>query len=140
MVRSLGVWVGASVACLLIGFPVAYTIARARGRRQAVLLVMIMVPFWTSFIVRTYGIYNVISYNGPLDRLLNAIGLVHGQLQSLLFQPAGIGIGIVYSYLPLMVLPIYVALERIEPDLLLAASDLGAGPPPVPSRVAVPPS
>jgi ABC-type spermidine/putrescine transport system permease subunit I len=138
MLRSLALSLGATLACLLIGFPVAYTIARARGRRQAVLLVMVMVPFWTSFIVRTYGIYNVISYNGPLDRLLNAIGLVHGQLQSLLFQPAGIGIGIVYSYLPLMVLPIYVALERIEPNLLLAASDLGAGPRRVLRRVVVP--
>jgi ABC-type spermidine/putrescine transport system permease subunit I len=138
MLRSLALSLGATLACLLIGFPVAYTIARARGRRQAVLLVMIMVPFWTSFIVRTYGIYNVISYNGPLAKLLNALGLVHGQLQSLLFQPAGIGIGIVYSYLPLMVLPIYVALERIEPNLLLAASDLGARPWRVQWRVVLP--
>jgi spermidine/putrescine transport system permease protein len=138
MLRSLALSLGATLACLLIGFPVAYTIARARGRRQAVLLVMIMVPFWTSFIVRTYGIYNVISYNGPLDRLLNTLGLLHGQLQSLLFQPAGIGIGIVYSYLPLMVLPIYVALERIEPNALLAAADLGARPRRVLWRVVVP--
>jgi ABC-type spermidine/putrescine transport system permease subunit I len=138
MLRSLVLSLGATLACLLIGFPVAYTIARARGRRQAVLLVMVMVPFWTSFIVRTYGIYNVISYKGPLDRLLNALGLHHGQLQTLLFQPAGIAIGIIYSYLPLMVLPIYVALERIEPNMLLAASDLGARPRRVLWRVVVP--
>lgn len=138
MLRSLALSLGATLACLLIGFPVAHTIARARGRRQVVLLVMIMIPFWTSFIVRTYGIYNVISYKGPLDRLLNALGLLHGQLQSLLFQPAGIAIGIVYSYLPLMVLPIYVALERIEPNVLAAAADLGARPRRVLLRVVVP--
>lgn len=138
ILRSFALSLGATLACLLIGFPVAYAIARAKGRRQAVLLVMIVVPFWTSFIVRTYGIYNVISYNGPVDRLLNAVGLVHGQLRDLLFQPAGIGIGIVYSYLPLMVLPLFVALERIEPNVLLAAADLGARPWRVLWRVIVP--
>jgi ABC-type spermidine/putrescine transport system permease subunit I len=138
ILRSFALSIGATLACLLVGFPVAYTISRASGRRQAVLLVMVMVPFWTSFIVRTYGIYNVISYTGPLDRLLNALGLIHGQLRDLLFTPTGIGIGIVYSYLPLMVLPLYVALERIEPNVLHAASDLGARPWRVLRRVVIP--
>jgi ABC-type spermidine/putrescine transport system permease subunit I len=138
ILRSFALSVGATLACLVVGFPVAYTISRAHGRRQAVLLVMVMVPFWTSFIVRTYGIYNVISYTGPLDRLLNALGLIHGQLRDLLFTPTGIGIGIVYSYLPLMVLPLYVALERIEPNVLHAASDLGARPWRVLRRVVIP--
>ena len=120
VLRSFVLSFGATLACLLIGFPVAYTIARARGRRQALLLLTVMIPFWTSFVVRTYGIYNVISYNGPLYQLLHALGLVHGYIH-LLFTPIGVGIGIVYTYLPLMILPLYVSLERIDPAMLEAA-------------------
>jgi spermidine/putrescine transport system permease protein len=127
ILRSFALSAAATLACLLIGFPVAYTIARASGRRQAILLLMIMIPFWTSFVVRTYGIYNVIADNGPLDQLLRSLGLVHGYIH-LLFTPVGVGIGIVYTYLPLMILPLYVALERIDPALLEAAHDLGARP------------
>jgi spermidine/putrescine transport system permease protein len=125
------------VACLLIGFPVAFTIARARGRRQALLLLAVMIPFWTSFVVRTYGIYDVIADNGPLYHLLHAVGLVHGYIH-VLFTPVGVGIGIVYTYLPLMILPLYVALERIDPALMEAASDLGAKPWRVLRRVILP--
>jgi ABC-type spermidine/putrescine transport system permease subunit I len=127
VLRSFVLSFGATIACLLIGFPVAYTIARAKGKRQALLLLMVMIPFWTSFVVRTYGIYNVISYNGPLYQLLHTLGLVHGYIH-LLFTPIGVGIGIVYTYLPLMILPLYVSLERIDPAMLEAASDLGAKP------------
>ena len=137
ILQSFALSAGATVACLLIGFPVAYTIARARGRRQGLLLLMIMIPFWTSFVVRTYGIYNVISYNGPLDQLLRSLGLVHGYIH-LLFTPIGVGIGIVYTYLPLMVLPLYVALERMDPALIEAAQDLGARPTRVLRRVILP--
>jgi spermidine/putrescine transport system permease protein len=127
ILRSFALSAGATVACLVVGFPVAYTIARARGRRQALLLLLVMIPFWTSFVVRTYGIYNVIADNGPLDHLLRSLGLVHGYIH-VLFTPIGVGIGIVYTYLPLMILPLFVALERIDPALLEAASDLGAPP------------
>jgi spermidine/putrescine transport system permease protein len=137
ILRSLALSVGATIACLLIGFPVAFTIARARGRRQALLLLGVMIPFWTSFVVRTYGIYNVIADNGPLYHLLHSLGLVHGYIH-LLFTPIGVGIGIVYTYLPLMVLPLYVALERIDPALMEAASDLGAKPWRVLRRVILP--
>ena len=137
VLRSFALSLGATLACLLIGFPVAYTIARSSGRRQALLLLAVMIPFWTSFVVRTYGIYNVISYNGPLYQLLHGLGLVHGYLH-LLFTPVGVGIGIVYTYLPLMILPLYVALERIDPAVLEAASDLGAAPHRVLRRVTLP--
>ncbi len=137
ILRSFELSAGATLACLLIGFPVAYTIARASGRRQAILLLMVMIPFWTSFVVRTYGIYNVIGYNGPLDQLLRSLGLVH-QYIHLLFTPIGVGLGIVYTYLPLMVLPLYVSLERIDPALIDAAHDLGARPVRVLWRVVLP--
>jgi ABC-type spermidine/putrescine transport system permease subunit I len=137
VLRSFALSASATLACLLIGFPVAYTIARAKGRHQALLLLAVMIPFWTSFVVRTYGIYNVISYNGPLYQLLHGLGLVHGYIH-LLFTPVGVGIGIVYTYLPLMILPLYVALERIDPAVLEAASDLGARPGRALRRVTLP--
>lgn len=137
VLRSFVLSAAATVACLLIGFPVAFTIARARGRRQALLLLAVMIPFWTSFVVRTYGIYDVIADNGPLYHLLHAVGLVHGYIH-VLFTPVGVGIGIVYTYLPLMILPLYVALERIDPALMEAASDLGAKPWRVLRRVILP--
>jgi len=137
ILRSFELSLFATLACLVIGFPVAYTIARARRRNQAVLLLMVLIPFWTSFVVRTYGIYNLISDNGPLYQLLHAVGLVHGYIH-LLFTPVGVGIGIVYSYIPLMILPLFVSLERIEPALLEAAHDLGATPARTFRRVIVP--
>ena len=137
ILRSFALSAGATLACLLIGFPVALTIARAEGRRQAALLLAVMIPFWTSFVVRTYGIYDVISDNGPLYSVLHAIGLVHGYIH-ILFTVPGIGIGIVYTYLPLMVLPLFVSLERIDGSLLEAAGDLGATPVRTLRRVTLP--
>jgi spermidine/putrescine transport system permease protein len=137
ILRSFVLSLAATFACLVIGFPVAYTIARVRGRMQGVLLLMVMVPFWTSFVVRTYGVYDVIADNGPLYQALHALGLVHGYIH-LLFTPVGVAIGIVYTYMPLMVLPLYVALERIDPALLDAAGDLGAPPRRALRRVVLP--
>jgi spermidine/putrescine transport system permease protein len=137
-VRSLILSVGSTLACLLIGFPVAYTIARTRGRGQLILLFGVMVPFWTSFIVRTYGIFNLIGDSGPLARLLESLGIIGDDGLHLLFTPLGVAIGITYSYLPLMILPLYVALERIDPALLDAANDLGAAPHRVLRRVILP--
>lgn len=137
VLRSFALSAGATVACFFVGFPVAYTIARIKGRRQVLLLLAVMIPFWTSFVVRTYGIYNVIAQNGPLYQLLHALGLVNGGIH-LLFTPIGVGIGIVYTYLPLMILPLFVALERIDPALLDAAGDLGAKPSRVLRRVTLP--
>jgi ABC-type spermidine/putrescine transport system permease subunit I len=137
VLRSLALSAGSTVACLLVGFPVAYTIARAKGWRQVALLLLVLIPFWTSFIVRTYGIYNLISDNGPLYQILRDLGLVHGYI-NILYSPIGVAIGIVYTYLPLMVLPLFVALERIDESLLDAAHDLGAGPIRVMRRVILP--
>ncbi|HEY2440937.1 MAG TPA: ABC transporter permease [Solirubrobacteraceae bacterium] len=112
--RSLMLSVGATLACLIVGFPVAYYISIQRGRRQLMLLVAIIVPFWTSFLVRTYAMTNLLSY-----------GWLGGG--KLLDTPFAVGLGIFYSYLPLMILPLYVALERIDPSLRESAADLGAG-------------
>src|SRR5690606_27616110 len=126
IVRSLAMSTGATIACLLLGFPVALAISRQPRQRQMLLLVAVMVPFWTSFVVRTYGLVEVLGDAGPIADIARSLGLIDGNL-GLLFSPAGVAIGLVYSYLPLMVLPLYIALERIDRDVLDSASDLGAG-------------
>jgi ABC-type spermidine/putrescine transport system permease subunit I len=138
IVRSLILSAGSTIACLIIGFPVAYTIARTKGRGQLILLFGVMVPFWTSFIVRIYGVFNLIGDSGPLARLLESLGIIGDDGLHLLFTPLGVAVGITYSYLPLMILPLYVALERIDPALLDAANDLGAAPHRVLRRVILP--
>ena len=125
LVRSLAMSMGATLACLLIGFPVALTIARTRGRTQTLLLLGVMVPFWTSFVVRTYAWVDLLSGDGLVTELLRTVGIL-GEKDIIIFTPAAITIGIVYTYLPLMILPLFVALERIDPVLVQAASDLGS--------------
>lgn len=122
--RSLMLSSIATASCLVIGFPIAYYISLQRGRRQLALLVAVMVPFWTSFLVRTYAMTNVLGDHGPLATVFRWFG---GGTLDLAYTPAAVVIGIVYSYLPLMILPLFVALERIDPSLREAASDLGAG-------------
>jgi ABC-type spermidine/putrescine transport system permease subunit I len=125
IVRSIVLSITATALCLVIGFPVAYYISRQTPRRQTVLLLAIMVPFWTSFLVRAYAWVNLLANEGPLQGIGETLGIVHGSLD-VLYTSTAIGIGLVYSYLPLMVFPLYIALERIDPHLLEAASDLGA--------------
>jgi spermidine/putrescine transport system permease protein len=137
LVRSIVLSVGATAGCLLLGFPLAYFISRQPPIWQKLLLVLVIVPFWTSFVVRTYAMVNLLEGHGPLADLLRGLHVISGPLQ-VLYTPRAIGIGIIYSYLPLMVLPIYVALERIDDDLLAAAADLGAGPRRVFRRVVLP--
>lgn len=127
LTRSVFLSAATTLGCLLLGFPLAYFISRQPRRWQRVLLLLVIIPFWSSFIVRTYAIVNLISNNGPLDDLLHTLHVLTGPL-NILYTPKGIAIGIVYSYLPLMVLPIYVSLERIDHALLDAARDLGANP------------
>lgn len=107
----------------------AYFISRQGPRTQRLLLAAVIVPFWTSFIVRIYSWVDILQNFGPLDSLAHTLGIVgsHGHID-LLYTSTSIAIGIVYSYLPLMILPIYVSLERIDPAIYNAAADLGATP------------
>jgi spermidine/putrescine transport system permease protein len=126
LARSVVLSVSTTLACAVLGFIFAYYISRQPPRVQRLLLVAVIVPFWTSFIVRTYAWVDLLQNLGPVDRFARALGL-HGHID-LLYTPYSIGIGILYSYLPLMILPIYVSLERIDPALYDAAADLGATP------------
>jgi ABC-type spermidine/putrescine transport system permease subunit I len=121
--RSLLLSLTATAAALVVGFPVAYYISLQRGRRQLMLLLAVMVPFWTSFLVRTYAMTNLLGDGGPIATVYGWLG---GGDLNVLYSPFAIGLGILYAYLPLMILPLFVALERIDPSLRDAAFDLGA--------------
>ena len=123
--------------CFVLGFPLAYTIARSPARWQPLLLLLVMLPFWTNFLVRTYAWMIVLRQDGLVNGLLLALGIVDAPLE-LLYTPTAVVIGLVYGYLPFMVLPLYVAVERLDPLLVEAAWDLYASRWAVFTQVVVP--
>jgi spermidine/putrescine transport system permease protein len=132
------VWVAAvsTVLCLLLAFPLAFYIARS-GARKTLLLNLVMLPFWSSFLIRTYAWMFLLRDTGLINSLLAALHLVHAPLP-LLFNDGAVILGLVYGYMPFMVLPLYATLERLDPALLEAAADLGARPILAIWRIAVP--
>jgi spermidine/putrescine transport system permease protein len=135
--RSLWLAVVTTVICLAMGFPLAYAIARAPRRWQGVLLFLVIIPFWTNFLVRTYAWMFILRTEGLLNQALLALGLIHEPL-NLLFTDWAVLIGLVYGYLPFMVLPLYAALERLDRSLVEAAWDLYAKPLQVFTKVVLP--
>ena len=125
--RSLMVAAASTALLLLIGYPVAYGMARLPRRWQGVAMMLVIVPFWTSFLIRIYAWINILQHDGLLNKILLALHLIPAPLVWLSTDSAMI-LGIVYSYLPFMILPLYATLAKIEPALLEAASDLGASP------------
>lgn len=115
-----------TVACLVVGYPLAYFLATRAGRHKTTLLLLFIVPFWTSFLIRTYAWETILDSDGVLSNILQSLGITHGSL-NVLYTPTAIFIGIVYNYLPLMIFPLYVALERLDKRLVEASKDLGAG-------------
>ena len=109
---------------LVIGYPIAYAVTRTPRRAQAVLMVLIILPFWTSFLIRIYAWMNILQHDGPLNQLLLALHIVR-EPPAWLSTNTAVYIGIVYSYLPFMVLPLYATLEKLDEQLLEAAADLG---------------
>jgi putrescine transport system permease protein len=125
-----------TVLCLGMGYPFAYFMARARPSAQPALLMMVMLPFWTSFLLRVYAWKGLLSDNGwvaelvtgsGLDRLLHALGLISAPGQ-LMHTPFSLVLGMAYTYLPFMILPLYGTLAKMDLRLLEAAADLGASP------------
>ncbi|MGE0488844.1 MAG: ABC transporter permease [Vulcanimicrobiota bacterium] len=114
-----------TVLCLLLGYPLAYTIALYGGKRRSTLLILIMLPFWTSYLVRTYAWMTLLQTEGLLNSLLLSLGLVTEPIQ-MLNTPGAVVLGLTYALLPFATLPIYVALEHLDRSLLDAAVDLGA--------------
>ena len=117
----------ATLICLLIGYPMAYAIARAPDAWRTRLLLLVILPFWTSFLIRVYAWIGLLKGNGLINNVLMNLGLVHEPL-ALINNAFSVQIGLVYSYLPYMILPLYASLEKLDWNLLEAASDLGARP------------
>ncbi|MGY2462991.1 ABC transporter permease subunit [Vreelandella sulfidaeris] len=115
----------ATLACLLLGYPMAYAMARAPARWQLLLLLLVMLPSWTSFLIRVYAWMGILSNSGLINNLLIGLGLIDSPLRMMNTQFA-VTIGIVYAYLPFMVLPLYAHLTRLDNALLEAAADLGS--------------
>jgi putrescine transport system permease protein len=116
-----------TLICLLIGYPMAYAIARSSDRWRNVLLMLVILPFWTSFLIRVYAWIGILSTNGLLNNALLWLGVIDEPL-ALMNTNCAIYLGIVYSYLPFMVLPLYATLVRMDMTLLEAAADLGCPP------------
>ena len=127
----------ATVICVVVGYPAAYTIGRASPRVRHLLLTLVMIPFWTSFLIRTYAWINILSEQGLANSLLLASGIFTQPL-SMMYTPFSIVLGLVYNYLPFMILPIYTSVEKLDNSLIEAAYDLGAGPVRAFSRVIIP--
>src|ERR1700761_9069230 len=119
-----------TLICLLLGYPMAYAIARTSKSTQNVLLLIIILPFWTSFLLRVYALEGIIRETGLLNSALLWLGIIHQPLK-IMHTTLAVYLGIIYSYLPFMVLPLFATLEKLDHSLLEAASDLG-GPAPGP--------
>jgi putrescine transport system permease protein len=125
--RSLTVAAISTAILLLIGYPVAYGMARLPQRWHGVAMMLVIVPFWTSFLIRIYAWINILQHDGLLNQVLLALHIVSTPVVWLSTDGA-MYLGIVYSYLPFMILPLYATLSKLDPALLEAASDLGASP------------
>jgi putrescine transport system permease protein len=125
--NSIKVAAISTVLCLLIGYPMAYAIARAQSTSRHILLMMVILPFWTSFLLRVYAWIGILKNNGLINNFLMWCGIIHEPIVMLQTDFA-IYVGIVYSYLPFMILPLYSNLEKMDLTLLEAAADLGCRP------------
>ena len=125
--RSLYYAGGTTLLCVIVGYPVAYFIGRASPARRNQLLTLVMIPFWTSFLIRTYAWITILSESGLLNSFLQYTRLI-SQPFEMLYTPGAVVLGLVYTYLPFMILPIYGSVEKLDNSLVEAAFDLGAGP------------
>ncbi|MDR0338723.1 MAG: ABC transporter permease subunit [Desulfovibrio sp.] len=115
-----------TLVCLLAGYPFAYHIARARPKWRPWLLLLVIIPFWTNSLIRTYALILIIGAQGMVNRLLMALGLIDAPLV-IMYTDFAVFVGLTYTLLPFMVLPLYASIEKLDTNLLDAARDLGAG-------------
>jgi putrescine transport system permease protein len=116
-----------TLVCLALGYPMAYAISRTSKSTQSILLLIVILPFWTSFLLRVYALEGIIRDTGLLNTALLWLGIIHHPLQ-IMRTSFAVYVGIVYSYLPFMVLPLFATLEKLDDSLLEAAGDLGSPP------------
>jgi len=123
--KSVLLALAATVLCLLLGFPMAYGIARSAPSVRSLLLLLIVLPFWISFLLRVYAWMGLLNNYGVINNTLMWIGIIDQPIQ-IMYTDFAVFIGLAYSYLPFMILPMYATLERMDLDLIEAAQDLGA--------------
>ena len=133
--RSLLLAFVATIVCILIGYPLAYFLAREQGRLRGMAMLLIMLPMWMNFLLRTYSWVFLLERNGFFNNLLSAIGLPR---LDIINTSGAVVLGMVYNFLPFMVLPIYSVIEKIDPKVIEAAQDLGADSVTVFRRVTLP--
>ncbi|MCR1822407.1 MULTISPECIES: ABC transporter permease [Terrisporobacter] len=121
--RSIRLAVISTILCLLVGYPTAYIISKSKASRQNILLMLAIIPMWMNFLLRTYAWSAILGREGILNTVLNAIGL---NSVNVLYTDAAVLLGMVYNFLPFMILPIYTVLSKMDQDLINAAKDLGA--------------
>ncbi len=125
--NSLKIAITCTIICLLIGYPMAYGIVRTQGTWRYILLLLIILPFWTSFLLRVYAWMGILADQGTINDILLYLGFIDKPIK-LLYKPIAVYIGIVYTYLPFMILPLYANMEKLDSSLREAAMDLGANP------------
>lgn len=123
---SLRLAVIATLLALVIGYPAAYAISRLAPKWRTVALIAVVLPFWTNFLIRTYAWIVLLNNEGLINKLARSAGLIDTPW-ALMNNQAAIVLGLVYAYLPLMIMPLYAAIERLDPELVEAATNLGAG-------------
>lgn len=128
LLRSLSISAAVTFATVVLSYPVAYFIAFKAGRYKAPLLILIAAPFFTSYLLRIFAWKIILGFNGVVNSLLKTIGLIDQPLEFLVYNPFSVVVALTHAYLAFAVLPIYVALERIDKSLIESASDLGARP------------
>ncbi|BCZ47508.1 spermidine/putrescine ABC transporter permease [Clostridium gelidum] len=127
ILNSIGIALGSSIICILIGYPFAYYLTKQPIKKRGALIMLIMIPFWTSSMVRTYSWVILLHASGIVNKFLMAIGLTKEPLQ-LLYNDYAVTLGIVYVLLPFAILPLYSAIEKLDKSLIEASNDLGAKP------------
>ena len=137
VIRSIVFSAATTAICLLVGYPVAYYIGRAAQPWRNRLLMLVMIPFWTSFLIRTYAWVTILKSQGLLNSLLVQYQLIAEPIE-MLYTSGAVVLGLVYTFLPFMILPIYTSVEKLDNALVEAAFDLGAGPLRAFSKVIVP--
>jgi spermidine/putrescine transport system permease protein len=128
LLQTLRIAATVTVISLLVSYPVAYYMASLKGRKKALLLLLLFLPFWTSYVVRTFVWLPMLGRSGLVNTMLMQLGLIEQPLDWLLYNQGATHVGLVYVYTLFMTLPIYLSLDRMDPKLIEAATDLGAGP------------
>ena len=135
--RTIGYVVAAVASCVLAGYPVAYYMSRLTGRTRNIFLVLMVLPFWVSYLMRILAWVNLLQNDGLVNRILSLTGFIQPQ-EWLSGRSSTVVLGLIYGYLPFFILPLYASLERIDKDLVKAALDLGASPSSAFARVTLP--